>query len=68
MPTKKEYENLIVRLDERTLNILRIMGNLEDCQRLQNGKVNKLSRNFWGLIGFLAGSGILGGGYLALFN
>ena len=58
--TREELE-LLARLDERSQNTLKAVEKIEKHLEAQNGKVNKLSRNFWLLVGILVGSGIISG-------
>lgn len=48
-----------------------VYGDIKEIKaeiKQQNGKVRKLTRNFWILIGFLVGSGILAGGIVGIVN
>ena len=58
--TKDELE-LLARLDERSQNTWKSVEKIEKHLEAQNGKINKLSRNFWLLVGILVGSGIISG-------
>lgn len=58
--TREELE-LLARLDERSQNTWMSVEKIEKHLEAQNGKINKLSRNFWLLVGILVGSGIISG-------
>ena len=58
--TRDELE-LLARLDERSQNTWMSVEKIEKHLEAQNGKINKLSRNFWLLVGILVGSGIISG-------
>lgn len=58
--TEAERE-LLARLDERSRNTWRSVEKIEEHLATQNGKLNKLTRNFWMLVGVLIGSGVIGG-------
>ena len=57
----QEIAETQARLDERSINTWRSVEKIEKHMELQNGKLNKLSRNFWMLVGTLIGSGVIGG-------
>ena len=60
MSLTKADRELLVRLDERSRNTWRSVVKIEEHIADQNGKLNKLYRNFWLLVGVLVGSGVIG--------
>ena len=61
MATKKDYEDLIIRVDQRTLDIVDQLKTLNGSVANTKRRVGTLERNFWALIGVLVGSGVLTG-------
>ena len=60
MALTENERKLLARLDERTRNTWRSVEKIEEHIVEQNGKLNKLYRNFWLLVGVLVGSGVIG--------
>ena len=61
MALTRDELKLLARLDERSQNTWMSVEKIEKHLEAQNGKINKLSRNFWLLVGILVGSGIISG-------
>ena len=68
MALTKADRELLARLDERSRNTWKAVEKIEKHMAEQNGKLNRLTKNFWMLVGVLAGSGVIGGSLWRFFS
>jgi len=64
----QEIAKTQARLDERSINTWKSVEKIEIHIIAQNGRINKISRNFNILVGGLIGSGVIGGGLWGAFG